>query len=113
MPATPETNADTASSANSDSSTVGSVSTGSSSQGSHTHRRRSRRRHTIFFDLTETSDPRFDRIIEVLLIVLLIFAPLALGAVQAWSEMIVILIAATMALVLGCKLIARLDIRFI
>ena len=47
------------------------------------HRMRSA---TVYFDLADTSDPAFDRPIEVILIALLAFFPLAMGAVEAWSE---------------------------
>jgi tetratricopeptide (TPR) repeat protein len=39
---------------------------------------------------------RFDRVIEVLLIILLAFGPLAFGVVHAWSEQIILAIAASM-----------------
>ena len=52
-------------------------------------------RHTlraVFWD--QPAAERFDRLIEVLLVVLLAFGPLALGAVHAWSEQIVLTLAA-------------------
>lgn len=75
--------------------------------------RRSMSQRTIYFDLVDTADPRFDRPIESLLAVLLLFAPLALGTVQAWSEWVVILLATVMAGLLGAKLIARRDLGFV
>ncbi len=69
--------------------------------------------HTVYFDLTDTADDRFDRMIEGLLVALLTFAPLALGAVQAWSETVFLTLAAAMALVLAAKLLKRPDVRFI
>jgi tetratricopeptide (TPR) repeat protein len=80
----------------------------------HHGRRHSRRLQTaVFFDLTDTADDAFDRAIEIMLVALLAFAPLALGAVQAWSELIVIGIAAAMALCLAIKLLRRPDVRFV
>lgn len=81
---------------------------------SHSGERHSRRRRqAVFFDLTETADVRFDRVIEYLLMALLAFSPLAIGGVQAWSELVVIIIAALMSLCLAAKLISRTDVRFI
>src|SRR5262245_14846940 len=71
------------------------------------------RHRTVYFDLTDTADERFDRVIEGMLVALLLFSPLALGVVQAWSEWVVILLAAAMALVLGAKLLRRPDVRFV
>src|SRR4051812_20267639 len=80
----------------------------------HHGRRHSRRLQTaVFFDLTDTADDAFDRAIEIMLVGQLTFAPLALGAVQAWSELIVIGIAALMALCLAIKLLRRPDVRFV
>lgn len=79
----------------------------------HHHGVRRRRSHTVLFDLRETADEGFDRIIESLLIALLVFSPLALGAVQAWSEMAVLLLAGMMAVVLGIKLVRRPHVPFI
>ena len=46
----------------------------------------------------------FDRLIELFLICLLAFMPLALGAVQAWSEQVVVTLAAAISLVFLLKL---------
>lgn len=45
-----------------------------------------------------------DRAIEVMLVALLAFGPLALGAVHAWSEQVVLLLAAAISLVFLMKL---------
>src|SRR4051794_24239728 len=81
----------------------------------HGHERRhSRRMQTaVFFDLTDTADDVFDRVIEVMLVALLAFAAAALGAVQAWSEMVVVALSCVMALTLGLKLLRRPDVRFV
>jgi O-antigen ligase/tetratricopeptide (TPR) repeat protein len=49
---------------------------------------------------------RFDRAIEWLLTGLLVFTPLAFGAVEAWSEEIVIVLAASMSICFLLKVIA-------
>jgi O-antigen ligase len=67
----------------------------------------------VFFDLIDTSDERFDRPIEWLLVALLAFAPLALGAVQRWSELVVYALCAAMALLLVLKLLTRPDVPFV
>ncbi|MEJ2648488.1 MAG: hypothetical protein P8016_08805 [Sedimentisphaerales bacterium] len=48
--------------------------------------------------LGSNSQSHFDKIIEWLLISLLIFMPLALGAVESWSEVIVILFASAISI---------------
>jgi O-antigen ligase/tetratricopeptide (TPR) repeat protein len=68
---------------------------------------------TVFFDLSDTTDERFDPIIEWLLIGLLAFMPFAFGAVHAWSEAIVVAVSAAMSLTLLAKLLVRPDVRFI
>lgn len=50
-------------------------------------------------------DARFDRVIEGLLIALLAFAPLAFGAVEAWSEEVVIALAAAISICFCLKLV--------
>jgi len=47
----------------------------------------------------------FDTVIEALLIALLVFMPLAFGAVEAWSELVVITLAGAMAICLALKLL--------
>jgi len=56
---------------------------------------------------------RFDRIIEILLIVLLTFMPLALGVVHAWSEQVVIILAAAISLVFLLKLVVARGTTFV
>src|SRR3954468_13628474 len=68
---------------------------------------------TVYFDLVDTADPTFDRPIEAMLIALLAFAPLALGAVQPWSEAIVAGLAVLMAATLAFKLLRRPDVPFV
>ncbi|MBC8107449.1 MAG: O-antigen ligase family protein [Anaerolineae bacterium] len=68
---------------------------------------------TVYFDLADTSDPAFDRPVEILLIGLLAISPLALGAVQAWSEAIFIGLAFAMAATLALKLLFRPDVQFV
>jgi tetratricopeptide (TPR) repeat protein len=50
-------------------------------------------------------DDRFDRVIEWLLISLLAFMPLALGAVEAWSEQVVLALAAAISITFLAKLV--------
>ena len=56
---------------------------------------------------------RWDTFIECLMIGLLVFMPLAFGAVHAWSEMIVIILAAAMSIVLAMKLAVCRNVRFV
>ena len=67
----------------------------------------------VIFDLTDTADERFDRPVEAVLVALLAFMPLALGAVQPWSETVVAAAAALMSLGLAAKLLARADVRLV
>jgi O-antigen ligase/tetratricopeptide (TPR) repeat protein len=67
----------------------------------------------VFFDLTDTADDRFDPIIEVILVALLAFMPLAFGAVEVWSETVVLIAAAAMSIVLTAKLLVRPDVRVV
>lgn len=54
--------------------------------------------------IREEYEHRFDRVIEGLLIALLVFAPLAFGAVEAWSEEVVIVLAAAISICFCLKL---------
>ncbi len=54
---------------------------------------------------------RFDIAVEALMIALLAFMPLAFGAVEAWSELVVVLLAGAMAGCLALKLIWRRDVK--
>ena len=56
---------------------------------------------------------RFDVAIEILLFVLLAFAPLAFGVVHAWSEFLVILLAVAMSACLAVKLLVHREVRFV
>ncbi len=66
---------------------------------------------SIFLDQPLTE--RFNRVIEALLLTLLAFGPLAFGAVHAWSEQIVIGLAAAMSVVFLLKLIICRNVRFV
>jgi len=55
----------------------------------------------------------FDKAIEWLIILLLAFMPLAFGAVEAWSEEVVVALAAAISLCFLLKLIIEKDARFI
>jgi tetratricopeptide (TPR) repeat protein len=61
----------------------------------------------------DLSGSRFDTAIECLMAGLLAFMPLAFGAVEAWSELIVVAAASVMAMVLACKLVLRPAQRFV
>ena len=52
------------------------------------------KRVKVLFDSGDTPRTIWDSIIEILLGVLLIFCPLAFGAVEGWSEQVVICLAA-------------------
>jgi len=54
---------------------------------------------------------RFDAVIEGLIIALLAFMPLAFGAVEAWSEMVVICLACAISLCFALKMVVRRDVR--
>ncbi len=71
------------------------------------------RSQRVYFELADTTDERFDPLIEGLLVALLAFAPLALGAVQTWSEAVVVALSAGMLLALLMKLAYRPDARFV
>lgn len=64
--------------------------------------------------LTDVSrEEQFDRLIEVLLISLLTFAPLALGTVHAWSKQVVIALAALATGVFLLKLVLCRSVPFV
>ena len=58
-----------------------------------------------YFDSTNIYVSIYDRIIEVLLFLLLAFMPFAFGAVEAWSEEVVVIITAAIAICFFLKLI--------
>jgi len=60
----------------------------------------------------EPRDP-FDLAIEFLLGLMLVFMPLALGAVQAWSKEVVLALVAAMSVVMTIKLVARPQTRWV
>jgi len=67
----------------------------------------------IHSELIEASESRFDVVIEWLLIALLAFMPLAFGAVEAWSEQVVLTLAAAISLCFLIKLIREKHTRLI
>ena len=71
------------------------------------------KRVQVYFDPVDAPRTIWDSLIELLLGVLLIFSPLTFGAVQAWSEQVVICIAGAMALCLMIKVITRPQARFV
>jgi tetratricopeptide (TPR) repeat protein len=64
-------------------------------------------------DIKDTSSNKFDRIIEWLLISLLAFMPLAFGAVEAWSEEVVIGLSAAITLCFLLKIIVDENTRIV
>ena len=58
------------------------------------------------YPLWDPREDRFDRAIEWLLIAMLAFAPLAFGVVEAWSEEIVLALAAAISIVFCVKVLA-------
>ncbi|MBN1182659.1 MAG: O-antigen ligase family protein [Bacteroidales bacterium] len=56
-------------------------------------------------DKTDTYISIYDKIIEILLFILLAFMPLAFGAVEAWSEEVVVIITSAIAICFILKLI--------
>ena len=67
----------------------------------------------INIDSVDVPASRFDRIIEWLLISLLAFMPLAFGAVEAWSEQVVVVLAAAMSISFLLKLVFERNTRLI
>jgi len=61
----------------------------------------------------QSVEERLDRVIEILLVVLLAFGPLALGVVHAWSEQVLLLLAAAISLVFLVKLVLAPSIPFV
>src|SRR5207237_1364377 len=57
----------------------------------------------VYFDPADAPRIWLDPVIEVLLAALLLFCPLALGVVEAWSEQVVIALTALIALCLALK----------
>ena len=71
------------------------------------------RERRIDLNITDDSVSRFDDVIEWLLISLLAFMPLAFGAVHAWSEEIVVALAAAISICFLLKLVYEKDLRII
>lgn len=69
------------------------------------------REHHIGFDVMGSTFDRFDRAVEWLVMALLAFMPLAFGAVEAWSEEIVVVVAAAMSICLLLKLVFERNTR--
>ena len=67
----------------------------------------------IYFNIYEAAESKFDRVIEWLLILLLAFMPLAFGAVEAWSEEIVVALAAVITVCFLLKLIFEENTRIV
>lgn len=67
---------------------------------------------TIFNNL-ETAKSGFDSMIEMLMVALLIFMPLAFGAVQAWSEQVVIIVSGVITVCFLLKLALHPNTKFI
>jgi tetratricopeptide (TPR) repeat protein len=63
------------------------------------------REKRVYFDITNTTINKFDMMIEWLLISLLAFMPLAFGAVEAWSEEVVVILVAVISVCFSLKLI--------
>lgn len=63
----------------------------------------------------ETGPPksRFDTVIECLLVALVVFLPLAFGAVHAWSELAYIALAGAIAICFALKLLVHRDVRVV
>ena len=64
-------------------------------------------------DKTDIYISKYDKIIELLLFALLAFMPLAFGAVEAWSEEVVVIITAAIAICFILKLILEEDTNII
>ncbi len=65
------------------------------------------REKRISLDTIDVSLSRFDKVIEWLLISLLAFMPLAFGAVEAWSEEVVVVLAGAISVCFLLKLVFR------
>ena len=65
------------------------------------------------YTYTNIAAQRLTEIIEWLMIMLLVFTPLAFGAVEAWSQLVVLLLVAAMSLCFLTKLILQPDQPFI
>lgn len=68
--------------------------------------------HRYDMPADETPNALLDWAMEGMLVVMLAFMPLAFGAVHAWSELVVVLLAAGMSVALGIKLLLSPRTRF-
>jgi tetratricopeptide (TPR) repeat protein/O-antigen ligase len=68
---------------------------------------------STFAVINEPAAERLDRVVEVLLVALLAFMPTAFGVVHAWSEEIVIVMAAAISLVFLLKLVIVRSVSFV
>ncbi len=70
---------------------------------------------TNWLDTNSTAQPAswFDKVIEWLMISLLAFMPFAFGAVEAWSEQVVIVLAGSIAVCFALKLVFHRDTTFL
>lgn len=73
----------------------------------------SRRHRSRSHALQPLPGGKFDTVIEWLLGLLLVFSPLAMGAVEAWSELVVVLLAAALGGVLAAKTLLSREQPFI
>jgi tetratricopeptide (TPR) repeat protein len=69
--------------------------------------------YPVNLDVVDASFSWFDRIIEWLLISLLVFMPIAFGAVEAWSEEVVIALVAAISISFLLKLVFENNTRLI
>jgi len=67
----------------------------------------------VYLEIVDPVAIKFDRVIEWLLISLLAFAPLAFGAVEAWSEEVVLAMAAAISICFMLKLVCVKSARMI
>ena len=61
----------------------------------------------------DATTSRFDTVIEWLLVALLAFMPLAFGAVEAWSELVVVALTGAIAVCLALKFACRRDVHLV
>ena len=71
------------------------------------------RQNRINTPVIDVPSSRFDKVIEWLLISLLVFMPLAFGAVEAWSEEVVVALATAISVCFLLKLIFEKNTRLI
>lgn len=67
----------------------------------------------LYLDVVDSTCRKFDKAIEVLLISLLAFAPLAFGVVDAWSEEVVLALAAAISICFLLKLVVGANARIL